>query len=295
MFSIEQKRAAGIAWVRPGLLLVAENPDVAFYDTVVRARRFAFPSTRLPFMLPLMSLSADGRWLAIHRVLWDLEPTLIGLTAWGKPIPAPVCIVPKVHAFSGYKCPFAFAPDSPRAYQAEVGQWRQHEVIELPSFRVLRSFPGTVPSSSAEALSARFVVWLDKKNAWLYEVASGTLHSTLTHTQTVDRAVFSRDGRLLATMARATVRVWDPESGQCVRRFKGQRGNVRAVAFHPSGRFLAVGCPDETVRFWEVASGRELAQFAWDAGRAASLAFSPDGLTVAAQTDRAIVVWDVDV
>jgi WD40 repeat protein len=104
-----------------------------------------------------------------------------------------------------------------------------------------------------------------------------------------------RDGKLLATAAGVTVRVWEPTTGECVRKFKGQRGNVQAIAFHPSGRFLGVCCPDETVRFWDVESGRELANYAWGHGPASHLAFSPDGTTAAAGAEQGVVVWDVDV
>ena len=31
---------------------------------------------------------------------------------------------------------------------------------------------------------------------------------------------------------------------------------VRALSFHPSGKFLLSGCDDKTIRVWELASGR---------------------------------------
>src|SRR5262249_47429088 len=112
--------------------------------------------------------------------------------------------------------------------------------------------------------------------------------------QSVNAAVFSRDGRHLATAAGVTVRVWDPVTGECVRKFKGLRGNVQAITFHPSGRFLAVSCQDATIRFWDVESGREVASFARGLGAAAHLAFSPDGTMAAAGAEQAVIVWDVD-
>ena len=108
------------------------------------------------------------------------------------------------------------------------------------------------------------------------------------------RAVTFPDDRHLATAAGVTVRVWNPESGECVRQFEGQRGNIQALAFHPSGRFLAVSCRDETIRFWDVESGRELSHYAWGVGVASHLAFSPDGTTAAAGAAEGVVVWDVD-
>ena len=68
-----------------------------------------------------------------------------------------------------------------------------------------------------------------------------------------------------------------------------------ALAFHPSGRYLAATSNDATVKLYDTATWTLAHTFTWDVGRLRSIAFSPDGLLAAAGSDTGkIVVWDVD-
>lgn len=73
------------------------------------------------------------------------------------------------------------------------------------------------------------------------------------------------------------------------------RKHFTGVAFHPSGKWLAVTSNDATVKFYDTETWAVAKAYTWDVGRLRSVAFSPDGTLAAAGADAGkIVVWDVD-
>jgi WD40 repeat protein len=303
VFMIQQNNVCGVGWPAPGIVvLVRHDGSFAFHDTTSRSERFAFHGDHpAGYVDPRVVFSGDGRWLIALRGLWDLAPTAAALVAGTSPVPDPV----KRDAPGEYLVDYLYAvsQDGRLALRGVARDLRENTVqqlLSLPELEVQGVCPGPEPALPyAATLSDRFIVWYEQrfppyKQAQIYALEGGVLQAILPHKQGITAVTFSRDGRLVATSAVGTVRVWDPESGECVRKFKGQRGTVRAVAFHPSGRFLAAGCPDGTVRFWDVDSGKELRRYDWAISVAQHLAFSPDGETVAASTALAVVVWDVE-
>ena len=50
-----------------------------------------------------------------------------------------------------------------------------------------------------------------------------------------------------------TIKIWNLESGECVRTLHGHDGGV--LCLHYSGKRLASGSVDSTIRVWDISSG----------------------------------------
>ncbi len=68
------------------------------------------------------------------------------------------------------------------------------------------------------------------------------------------------------------------------------------LAFHPSGKYLAVASNDRTVKMFDTANWQVAKTFTWNIGKMRCIAFSPDGTLAAAGSGIGkVIVWDVDV
>jgi len=72
---------------------------------------------------------------------------------------------------------------------------------------------------------------------------------------TADRS--KQPGLYVATGARdKTIKIWDTATSQMLRNLPGHDNWVRALVFHPSGKFLLSAADDKTMRVWDLATGR---------------------------------------
>jgi WD40 repeat protein/tRNA A-37 threonylcarbamoyl transferase component Bud32 len=91
------------------------------------------------------------------------------------------------------------------------------------------------------------------------------------------------------------LRLLDLETGQELRRFVGQDGQVTSIAFSPDGRLAISGGYAERLILWNVADGSEIRRFAGHAGACTVVTFGPDGrVALSAGTDNTVILWDVD-
>jgi WD40 repeat protein len=155
--------------------------------------------------------------------------------------------------------------------------------------------------SVAPGAKARFdpkgqsvLVW--KQTALLWDVEHNRIECEMKgHTDQVNQAVFSPDGRRLVTAAQdATARLWSLENGcGLIRELKGHTRDVRDVVYSPDGLTIVTGSADRSVRFWNGVTGYEIASAITGFGRPVDrVMFSTDGAFFAAKTNDNIRIFD---
>lgn len=131
-------------------------------------------------------------------------------------------------------------------------------------------------------------------------------HDIIRNPDHVTAAVFSPDGKLIATASGnlsrepGPPRLWDAVTGKEQRTLEGhvdESGwirDVNAIVFSPDGTRVATASNDQTARVWETATGRLLLTLRGHERVVRNVAFSPDGKRlVSTSNDQTARVWDV--
>jgi WD40 repeat protein/serine/threonine protein kinase len=115
------------------------------------------------------------------------------------------------------------------------------------------------------------------------------------HAFSVKSVSFSPDGCFaLSGSLDSTLRLWDVESGECLRIFRHFGGAfIQSVAFSPDGRFVLSGSDDKTLRLWEVETGACLHTFEGHTKGVESVSFSLNGrLALSGSWDKTLRLWE---
>jgi small GTP-binding protein len=107
---------------------------------------------------------------------------------------------------------------------------------------------------------------------------------------------FGLDGNRTLTSANdETVRLWDLETGRCLRVLTGHTGDVISVAWSADQRRALSGADDKTVRLWDLETGRCLRLLTGHTGMVQRVAWSADQRrALSSANDETIRLWDLE-
>ena len=140
----------------------------------------------------------------------------------------------------------------------------------------------------ASSRDGRYVVTGSENTARVFEASSGRQVSSLTHGGAVNAVSLSADGHWVATgSSDGTARVFGALDGrETLRHSNDEQREVAAVAFSPSGQYVATGSA-----IFEAANGYQVARVPAPAG-VNQMAVSADGDFLATISDKAFAVGE---
>ena len=295
-FSLRRDSApvGAVAISQDGRLLAVQTGGykVTLWDLTTKR-----PMTELPGLgwIRAMTLSPSGGVLAVSRSkegeapkveFWDVPAGKLTLTL--SP-PAPVISL----AFSSDGKLLATLNDQGTA---EVREWESNRSItNLNAAPFRRGGTGVVvfsPDGNRLAVGADYG-WLQVVN-----LRSGAVRTI--ETQTIDGVsalAFSPDSQLLAAgfaYTSGTVGLWDSDSGEPRGQLTNATAWVRALAFTPDGRRLAVASVNGTIQIWNVAERTEVVCLRGHPAEGLALGFQADGRTLASGCGEGTAcLWDL--
>ena len=137
------------------------------------------------------------------------------------------------------------------------------------------------------------------------------LYTYDTHANWVSAVAWSPDGtRIASSGGDATVRIWNPATGENLLTYHGQAGRlseVLAVAWSPDSTRIASGGNRATIQVWDADSKQLRAQYEGHSklagvpyiGHVFWAAWSPDGKSIASTSinlglDKAVHIWNAE-
>jgi WD40 repeat protein len=130
--------------------------------------------------------------------------------------------------------------------------------------------------------------------ARLWDAATGKSWGRLfVHTDAVNSASFSPDGRVVTASSDGMARLWDTATGKKLFEWQPHAKRVNSTSFSPDGSRIVTVSSDKTARLWD-AAGNPLVKLEGHEKGVVSASFSKDGRRiVTASFDRTARLWDV--
>jgi WD40 repeat protein len=114
------------------------------------------------------------------------------------------------------------------------------------------------------------------------------------HSDLISSCAVSPDNRrIVSASSDNTLKVWDAETGKCLKTFEGHTGAVTSCAVSPDNGKIVSASSDKTLKVWDAETGKCLKTLEGHSGLVKSCAVSPDNRRiVSASSDNTLRLWD---
>src|SRR3990167_10611665 len=114
------------------------------------------------------------------------------------------------------------------------------------------------------------------------------------HTDTVQALAVTADGKVISGSADKTLKVWNLDTGQCLKTLQGHTSAVGALAVTADGKVIS-GSADKTLKVWNLDTGQCLKTLQGHTNVVAALTVIADGRVVSGSHDGTLKVWNIDI
>lgn len=183
--------------------------------------------------------------------------------------------------------------DIPKRVREELGELVADVGEESPLFvprvsRLLRLFR----TPEADQLAAQVSGVVEKKNDDTFATLLWQGSHAVAKERWVFGCTFTADGRSLATAGSEGARLWDVETGRCIRYFPASLG--RSVAVSSDGKTLAFGNRHSQIFLWDTATGALRRALRVPRGEVWGLSFFPETNQLLTGAEDGLRFWELN-
>ncbi len=120
------------------------------------------------------------------------------------------------------------------------------------------------------------------------------LRQTINHSDEINSASFSPDGKYFATASDdKTAKIWETRTGKLAANLLGHTKGVNSVKFSPDGKYVISASWDGTAKAWETITGKLVWSLSGQKDeRVWAALFSPDGKYIVTTSGEMAKVWE---